>query len=118
MSEYLLIDIYSDYKNITNYKGLKQLLIDELIRETKNYYNEYEVVSSNADIFGKLSTEDFTSLDFIIEQLEGFGWKVIDLLELERDLEDIKQYFSSKDEYVGFVDGTIDLIRKGGKQDD
>ncbi len=113
MSEYLVVDIYGDYKEIMNYKGLKQLLVEELARDTKDNYKEWDIVSINVDMFSKLANEDFTSINYLTEQLEGFGFKVIDLLELQRDLEDIKIYFGNKGTAV--FDNVIEMIRKGEK---
>lgn len=108
---YLVVDIYGDYKELMNYKGLKQLLLEELVRDTKDNYQEYDIVSINADIFKKLALEEHTSTDYLIEQLEGYGFKVIELLELQRDLEDIKVYFKGKGSVV--FDNVIDMINKG-----
>lgn len=108
---YLVVDIYGDYKELMNYKGLKQLLLEELVRDTKDNYQEYDIVSINADIFKKLALEEHTSTDYLIEQLEGYGFKVIELLELQRDLEDIKEYFKGKGSAV--FDNVIDMINKG-----
>ena len=46
------------------------------------------------------------------EELRNYSYKVIDLLELQRDLEDIRSYFLNKKEYVGNVCETIDKINK------
>lgn len=110
---YLVVDIYGDYKELMNYKGLKQLLLEELVRDTKDNYKEWDIVSTNVDMFSKLANEDYTSIDYLVEQLEGFGFKVIDLLETQRDLEDIKEYFKGKGSAV--FDNVIDMINKGVK---
>ena len=108
---YLVVDIYGDYKELMNYKGLKQLLLEELVRDTKGNYQEYDIVSINADIFKKLALEEHISTDYLIEQLEGYGYKTIDLLDTQRDLEDIKVYFKDKGSAV--FDNVIDIINKG-----
>lgn len=113
MKQYLVIDIYSDYKEEMNYKDLKQLLIEELARDTKDNYKEWDIVSINVEIFSKLALEDYTSVDYLLEHLEGFGYKVIDLLDTQRDLEDIKVYFKGKGSAV--FDNVIDMINKGVK---
>lgn len=111
MKQYLVVDVYGDYKEEMNYKDLKQLLIEELARDTKDNYREWEIVSINVEMFSKLALEDYTSTDYLIEQLEGYGYKVIDLLDTQRDLEDIKVYFKGKGSAV--FDNVIDMINKG-----
>ena len=111
MKQYLVVDVYGDYKEEMNYKDLKQLLIEELARDTKDNYREWEIVSINVEMFSKLALEDFTSTYYLIEQLEGYGYKIIDLLDTQRDLEDIKEYFKGKGSAV--FDNVIDMINKG-----
>ena len=111
MKQYLVVDVYSDYKEEMNYKDLKRLLIEELARDTKDSYKEWEIVSINVEIFSKLALEDYTPVDYLLEQLEGYGYKVIDLLDTQRDLEDIKVYFKGKGSAV--FDNVIDMINKG-----
>ena len=111
MKQYLVVDVYSDYKEEMNYKDLKRLLVEELSRDTKDSYKEWELVSANVEIFSKLVLEDYTPVDFILEQLESYGYKVIDLLDTRRDLEDIKVYFKGKN--AAAFDNVIDMINKG-----
>lgn len=110
---YLVVDIYGDYKELMNYKGLKQLLLEELVRDTKDNYQEYDIVSINADIFKKLALEEHTSTDYLIEQLEGFGFKVIELLELQRDLEDVKELYLRNNKYIKDFDNVLEIINNG-----
>lgn len=110
---YLVVDIYGDYKELMNYKGLKQLLLEELVRDTKDNYQEYDIVSINADIFKKLALEELISTDYLIEQLEGYGFKVIELLELQRDLEDIKELYLRNNKYIRDFDNVLEIINNG-----
>lgn len=110
---YLVVDIYGDYKELMNYKGLKQLLLEELVRDTKDNYQEYDIVSINADIFKKLALEELTSTDYLIEQLEGYGYKVINLLDTQRDLEDIKELYLRNNKYIRDFDNVLEIINNG-----
>ena len=103
---YFLVDLYSDYKEFMDYKDLRVLLIERIVDDVRSNKNELEIVTNNFDLMTRLAEEKFTRLDFIIANLKDFGYKVIDLMELERDLEDIKQFVG----YDNVFDEIIKLI--------
>lgn len=115
MKQFLLVDLTCDYKETKSYKELKERLIELVVTDAiESGYNldDKDILKNDVLILSKLAKEDFTSLDYIKKELEGFSYKVIDLIDLQRDLEDIKQYFLSKEEYVGDICETIDLVNK------
>ena len=91
MKRYIVCDEYSDYKNISDYKDLKKLLIDELKRDT--FENcEQDIVENNFKVMEKLALEDYTDINYLKEQLMGFGWYVMDLIQLQQDLSNFQTY--------------------------
>lgn len=118
MKNYLIVDMMGDYKEIMDCKDIKDLLIEELVRaiEIEISINEESLeknVLDNVIVLEKLAREKDTPLDYLEKQLEKFSFKVIDLLQLQRDLEDVKDYFLTDNKgYVGDICETIELINK------
>ena len=115
MEQFLLVDLTCDYKEKKNYKELKNRLVELVVTDAiESGYNtdDKDILKNDALILSKLAKEDFVSLDYIKKELEGFSYKVIDLIDLQRDLEDVKSYFLDKQEYVGDICETIDKVNK------
>lgn len=118
MKNYLIVDMMGDYMKIMDCKDIKDLLIEELVRaiEIEISINEESLeknVLDNVIVLEKLAREKDTPLDYLEKQLEKFSFKVIDLLQLQRDLEDVKDYFLTDNKgYVGDICETIELINK------
>ena len=110
---YFICDIYCSSKEgmIKNYKELRELLIEEVIDNLKNNRQDNDVVVSCTGILETIA-KGKDSVKYVLDNLEGYGWKIINLLDLQRDLEDIKSYFLGKGEYVGAICETIDKINK------
>lgn len=115
---YFIFDVNDDIKNgkIRDYKGLRNLYINELYQDTINNYSEREIVVYNTKELVNLAKSDTSpNIDNLKDYLESFGWKIIDLLEIQRDLEDLKNYFAPNDDTplaISFKD-IIDKINKG-----
>lgn len=106
---YFIVDLYSDYKAFMEYKDLRELLIERIVDDVRSNKNELEIITNDFDLMTRLAEEKFTPLEFIIASLKDFGYKVIDLMELQRDLEDIKQFVG----HDTVFDEIIKLIDKG-----
>lgn len=111
MKQYLIVDLQGDYIELASLNDIKRLLISEVRDDTFNNYDERDVVEGNVKILCSLASDDM-NLKQMEEELEVYGYKIIDLLDLQRDLEDIKCYFLDKEKYVGAVCETIDMINK------
>lgn len=114
---YLIVDMNSDYKEIMDYKGAKNLLIDTVQNDLLMNCSDYDVSKYCSDILSKLAKEDFTKEDYIKEELLSYSYKTIDLLDIQRDLEDLKEYFAPNDDTTLAIDfkSVIDKINKGVK---
>lgn len=113
--QYLIVDLNSDYKKIMDYKELKSLLIDTIQEDLLMNCGEYEIVKDCSDELIKMATQDYTPEKWIIDMLEGYSYKTIDLLELQRDLEDIKGYFLDKQDCISDICETINKeVNKNG----
>ena len=109
---YLVVDCNSDWKEKMDYKGLKELLISSIQEDLLMNYGEYEIVKDCSNELVKMAKEEFTPLKWITDLLESYSYKVIDLLELQRDLEDCKEYYMKDDSF----NVVIETINKGEKK--
>lgn len=117
---FLVSDDFGDFKEIMNYKQLKNMLIDEIVRDTKESTDSFDkdIICNNADMLSKLAKEDFTSLEYINDELSAFGWYVQDLSNLRRDLNNLNEYLHRTDtkvkeelkENINKIDSIINLI--------
>ena len=87
---YILCDDYSEFKELSNDNDLKELLIEEIESDTFVNFEE-NVVKSNFKVLKKLALGDY-NIKYIIEQLEGFGWYVLDLCDLQENLSTYQAY--------------------------
>lgn len=112
MKQYLIVDLNSDWKELMDYKEIKKLLISTIQEDLLVNNGEYDIVKDCSNDLIKMAKEDYTSENWIKEKLESYSYKIIDLLDLQRDLEDVKGYFLDKQDYVGAICETIDKINK------
>ena len=111
MKQYLIVDLQGDYIELASLNDIKRLLISEVREDTFNNYDERDVVEGNVKTLCSLASDDMT-LKQMEEQLKFYYYKIIDLLQIQRDLEDIKCYFLDKNKHVENVCETIDMINK------
>lgn len=113
---YLLVDLMSDHKTIKDYKGVRDLLIDNILNDLRTNMSEptLEVsMKSNLDVLERLAKDKDTSLNYIEKELEDYCFKVIDLQQLHRDLSDFQQYAEnqvSDAKYIKNIDTVLDMI--------
>ena len=111
MKQFLLVDLAGDYQDIMSYKDLKNMVVDHIVEDTLDNLGDESIVRTNTSLLEEMIKKE-TTMSFIEEELRCYSYKVINLLDLQRDLEDIKSYFLNKKEYVGDICETIELINK------
>lgn len=112
MKRYLLVDLNSDYKEVKDYNELKDLLIETIQEDLLMNNENYDIVRDCSDQLIKMAKEKSTP-EWVFERLNSYCYKVIDLLTLQRDLDDIKDYFLKDNKgYVGDICETIDRINR------
>ncbi|MBR0473241.1 MAG: hypothetical protein IJI98_11175 [Methanosphaera sp.] len=109
IKQYFIVDLNSDYKNLMDYKEMKNLLIETIQEDLLMNSGEYEIVKDCSDELIKMAKEDFTNVKWITDLLESYSYKTIDLLDFQRDLEDLKQYFE-KDYFIGAFNEILNKI--------
>lgn len=115
MKQYLLVDLISDFNDLMSYENLKYMVIDKIIEDTLENIKDEGIVKCNVLKLEKLAQSKPT-IRFIEEELESYSYKIIDLLDLQRDLEDFKQYWGNKGNYKGNFDMILKTINEEVKQ--
>ena len=107
---YLVSDDYGNFKEIMNYKQLKELVINELVEEIKENTNEREIVVSEVNRLSFYAKNE-VNIDLIEEDLKGFGWYITDILNIQRGINDLREYWARKhtdtkvfDDLLKFID--------------
>ncbi len=108
MKQFLLVDLNSDYSELMDYKGLKDLLIETIQEDLLMNNGEYDIAKNCSDKLIKIA-KDYSSEPWIKNELLSYSYKVIDLLDLQRDLEDLKQHFE-KDYFTNAFSEVINKI--------
>ena len=102
--------VFDDFGNVGKYdfKGLKELLISEIIEDTKQNLDGKDIILASLSLLSKLSLEPCNVN--IINELKEYGWYVKDLLQLHRDMIDFKEYYISNGRISNALDTTIVII--------
>lgn len=108
MKQFLVVDLNSDWKDTMSYKELKDLLVDTIRNDILSNHEEYDIVNSCFKDLEKMIKENI-GLGWLKERLESYCYKTIDLLDTQRDLEDVIDYLG-KTRYVGDYRSLVDLI--------
>ena len=62
---YLVSDNYGDFKKIMSYKELVEMLIDEIMEDTENNYDDKDIVLANNKQLGKIAKAFRQSRDWL-----------------------------------------------------
>lgn len=94
MKHYLVCDDNdSDNNKLMSYEEMLVLLCNEVEVDTINCYenDNLEGVKHNVSLLKSLAQEHFQT-DKVIKELEPYGWYVMDLTQLQRDLSNYQAY--------------------------
>lgn len=111
MNKYLLVDLMSDYRDIMSYKELKDMVVNHIVEDTLENLGDKSIVRTNTLLLEEITKKEPT-MSFIEEELCNYSYKIINLNDLAKNLEDTKLYFLNKGNYVGDICETIDIINK------
>lgn len=106
---YFIVDLQSDYKAFADIKEIRRLLVDVLYDDTLSCKDDPDIVVQNLKVLTELAKYENLSISILEDNLKSYGYKVIDLMELERNLEDIKHLVGHENTF----DEIIKLIDKG-----
>lgn len=104
--------VYDDFGNVSKHdiKGLKGLLIDEIIEDTKQNLDGEDIILANISILSKLALKpDDVN---IIHELENYGLYTSDLLQIHRDVANFIEYYRTMDLESDALETTLNIIEK------
>lgn len=91
MKNFLVYDDYGNTSQLMNYKDLKELLIDEIERDTIENHEDKSIVTNNFKVIRELTKDKYIPM-YITRELEGFGYYVQDLTDLQEQLTNFQAY--------------------------
>ena len=106
---YLVSDDYGDFKEIMNYKQLKELLVDELVNNSKENHKEYDFIKYNLEVLSDIAKEKI-AYNKVIEELQSYGWHVLNVLDIQKGLNDIREYVARKSDKLKVFDDVLKYI--------
>ena len=110
---YLVSDDYGDFKEIMNYKQLYEMLVDEILRDTLENldFESKDVMNLNIKQLGKLA-KDTSIVDekYIIDNLKSYGWSVMNIFDIQKSLNDIREYVARKSTDIKVFDDVLKYI--------
>ena len=113
---YLVSDDYGDFKEIMNYKQLYEMLVDELIRDTRENldFEDKNIIDLNIKQLGELAKNNVVNEKYIIGNLKSYGWSVINIFDIQKGINDIREYWARKhtdlkkfDDILKFLDEEV-----------
>ena len=107
---FLLSDDYGNFKELMNYKELKNFMISEIIGDAKENYNDYDIVSSCIDKLGKLAKDDTYNLEYIESELNSYGWSVLSIAKVQKALSDLMEFWSRKHDNLKAFDDILEFL--------
>jgi len=113
---YLIVDMMSDYREVASHEKVKEFLIDQLLEDLRDNYQEPSLKESMMQILDtleKLAKYKYTPVKDMEKVLQDYSYKVIDLMQLHRDLYDLSQYTGVTNETQNVLDKINNIIDNG-----
>ena len=93
MKRFMVLDEYGGgYTELLSIEEVKEILVDEIIEDTKNNYDDRDIVINNAKMLGDLVKNKNIDEIYLKAQLSYFGWYVRDILDLQVALNDYQTF--------------------------
>lgn len=110
---YLVCDIYDEikYGKIYNFKELYELLVSEIVEDIKANSKDYEIVKVCAEQLGKLAKNNLVNENYVIENLQSYGWDIYNISDIKDTLNILKDFYSKNNNVEDF-DKVIEILSK------
>ena len=108
---YLVSDDYGDFKEIMNYKQLKEFLVNEITFDTIENHKDYDIVAYNVGLLSDIAKE-IVNYNKVIEELKSHGWYVINILDIQKDVSALREYVAGKNTNLKVFDDLLEYIDK------
>jgi len=106
---YLVSDDYGDFKGLMNYKELKDLLVDELIGQTRENHKEYDLIKYDLGVLSDIAKDKIT-YNRVIEELKSYGWNILNICDVQKGINDLREYVARKDSNLKAFDDVLRYI--------
>ena len=106
---YLVSDNYGDFKKILNYKELKDLLVDETVEHTIENHKECDFIKYDLEVLSDIAKDKMT-YSRVIEELESYGWNVLNVCDIQKGINDLREYVARKDSNLKAFDDVLRYI--------
>lgn len=89
--------LYKDVPKIVELKDLKEDLIKEIKRDTLENIADESIVENNMNLLQKVFENEnrIGYVNFLIEQLELFGYEIMEIYILKEDLKALYNYYKN-----------------------
>lgn len=104
---YLVSDNYGDYKDLMNFDNLRNLLVEELERDIKENIDEKDIVKNCVAELVSIATEKRTDLNYIKDLLSSYGWYIQDMVKLQRDINNLREFIARKSSDIKVFDEVL-----------
>lgn len=111
MKQYLLVDLMGDYRAIMSAKELKEMVVNHIVEDTLQNCDDEDIVRTNTLLLEEMIKKE-PKMEYIKEELMNYSYKVIDLLDLQRDLEDMKMFYGQLGNCMLHFDKVINAINE------
>jgi hypothetical protein len=106
---YLVSDDYGDFKKLMNYKELKGLLVDEIVEHAIENHKEYDFIKYDLEVLSDIAKDKIT-YNRVIEELKSYGWNVLNVCDIQRGINDLREYVARKDSNLKAFDDVLRYI--------
>lgn len=113
---YLVSDNYGDFKKIMSYKELVEMLIDEIMEDTENNYDDKDIVLANNKQLGKIAKDNLLvrlNEEYLIDNLGAFGWHIENICDIQRGINDLREYYARTHTDLSAFDNILKLMDEG-----
>ena len=107
---YLVSDNYGDFRELMNYKEVKDMLVDELVEDTIENYDDKDIVKSNVELLSKMCKNDTMDINYLIDNLQSYGWHVLNVFDIQKGINDIREYVGRKSDKLKIFDDILKYI--------
>lgn len=106
---YLVSEDYGDFKELMSYKELKGFLVDELVRYVIENHTEYDIAKQGVHQLEDVA-KDRVNEDYIVDLLKSYGWTVLNICDVQKNINDLREYVARKDSNLKAFDDVLKYI--------
>ena len=109
---YLISDDYGNDEEIVNYKKLREILIEELVRDTRENIDDSGIINDNITELEKLAKSDSFDEEYIIKSLITYGYRVQNIGKILTSINKIREYYARTNSDLKAFDEVMDILER------